>query len=77
MISKMASIENKLISQDAIFVSNWIMLDLRFAWFKIMILTLIIKRGMGIRILKHIPIRHVETRCAFLWVNPLWTWPRY
>jgi hypothetical protein len=41
MISKMASIENKLscvISQDAIFlffVSNWIiiMLDLRFAWF--------------------------------------------
>jgi hypothetical protein len=29
------------------------MLDLRFAWFKIMILTLIIKRGIGIRILKH------------------------
>jgi len=49
----MASIENKLISQDAIFVSNWIMLDLRFAWFKIMILTLIIKCGIGIRILKH------------------------
>ena len=40
-------------TQDAIFVSNWIMLDLRFPSFKIMILTLIIKRGIGIRILKH------------------------
>ena len=29
------------------------MLDLRFARFKIMILTLIIKRGIGMRILKH------------------------
>jgi hypothetical protein len=29
------------------------MLDLRFTWFKIMILTLIIKHGIGIRILKH------------------------
>jgi hypothetical protein len=42
MISKMASIVNKCFK-----------LDLRFAWFKIMILTLIIKRGIGIRILKH------------------------
>jgi hypothetical protein len=28
-------ISSIVISQDAIFVSNWIMLDLRFAWFKV------------------------------------------
>ena len=56
-----------VISQDAVFVSNWIMLDLRFAWFKIMILTLIIKRGIGIRILKHdsdFELKNVSHNCT-------------
>ena len=57
-------------------VSNWIMLDLRFAWFKIIILTLIIKRGIRntIRIsnLKNAPqVRGDCLECSRLWV---WTW---